>query len=803
MKKRMWIGCTAVMSAVLGYGQAAGGQQNSPATARAVAAPRVILDEYCVACHNDRARRGNLSLEGLDLRNVGKDAETWEKVVRKLRSGMMPPPGLRRPPLAEYAAFRDFLENEIDRNAPRHPGAVVMHRMNRAEYATAVRDLLGVEIDPAQFLPPDDSASGFDNVAGSLTISPTLVERYLTAAARIARMAVGYWKSPAQADYIAPADTSQTQQIEGLPFGTRGGLRVRHTFPGDGEYTFSVQNYALGSFHPGEKIEFLIDGERVALTAYTGVGLTSGMQAVRLDGSIDVRVPVKAGTRWVGVTFQATNYRPSLNLVQEYDRKSLENNVIAQLQYPPAIGVLKISGPFNATRPEDSSSIRKILTCRPMSGANASPIGRSNQQTDASQEKVCAQEIISTLARRAFRRPVEPADMEPLMLFYEEGRADGTFEDGIEMAIRRILASPLFLVRLERERAGLGVGAAYRIDDLGLASRLSFFLWSSIPDDELINLAAKGRLSDRAVLEQQVRRMLQDPRSEALVENFGSQFLNLRNMADTQPDGKFYPNWDDELRNSFRRETELLFESLIREDRNVVDLLTADYTFINERLAKHYGIPNIYGSHFRRVNLGPELDYRRGLFGQGSFLSHTWVQSFRTSPVKRGVWILENILGTPAPSPPPKVPALEDSTAGTARALTLREQMSLHARVEPCASCHKIMDPIGFALENFDADGGWRTTQGGTPMDTTVELWDGQVVTGPVELRKAILRYTPQYVRTFTEKLMTYALGRAVEYFDMPAVRSIVREAGNDDYRFSSIVMGIVKSPQFLMRTKE
>lgn len=752
---------------------------------------RALLDRYCVTCHNDRVKTANLSLQGLELAKVADHAELWERVIRKLRAGVMPPPGIRRPPLAEYEALRDFLENEIDRNALPHPGAVVMHWMNRAEYANAVRDLLGVEIDPALFLPPDDSASGFDNIAniaGSLTISPAVVERYLTAAARIARMAVGYWKSPTQANYIVPGDTSQTQHIEGLPFGTRGGVRVRHNFPGDGEYTLSVQNYSLGAFLPGEKIEFLIDGQRVRLAEYRGVGLTSGMQPPSMDGSIDVTVPVKAGTRWVGVTFQATNYRPNLNLVQEYDRKSLENNRIAQLQYPPAIGLLTISGPFNATRPVDSASIRKILTCRP---------------ADASQEGACAQEIISTLARRAFRRPVDATDKESLMLFYEEGRADGTFEDGIEMAIRRILASTQFLVRLEREPAALEADGAYRIDDLELASRLSFFLWSSIPDDELIDLAAEGRLSDPAVLEQQVRRMLQDPRSEALVENFGSQFLNLRSMAATYPDGRFYPNWDDELRNSFRRETELLFESLIREDRNVVDLLAADYTFINERLAIHYGIPNVYGSRFRRVALGPEMNYRRGLLGQGSFLSHTWVQNFRTSPVKRGVWILENILGTPAPSPPPNVPALEDSTAGTTRPLTLREQMSLHAKVEPCASCHKIMDPIGFALENFDADGSWRTTQGGKPIDTSVELWDGQVVNGPVELREAILRYTPQYVRTFTEKLMTYALGRTAKYFDMPVVRSIVREAENEDYRFSSIVMGIVKSPQFLMRTKE
>ena len=492
----------------------------------------------------------------------------------------------------------------------------------------------------------------------------------------------------------------------------------------------------------------------------------------------------------MGATFLAKNYGPSLNMVQEYDRKSLENNTIRQLQYPPVIGFFRISGPFNAERPVDSASIRKVYTCRP---------------ENLDQEESCANEIVSTLAKKAFRRPVDSQDLEALMEFYERGRADGSFEDGIELALRRILASPQFLVRLEGEPADLATGETYRIDDLELASRLSFFLWSSIPDDELIDVAAQGRLSDPTVLRQQVDRMLADPRSEALVENFANQLLYLRNLPVTFPDGKFYPNWDDELRQSFHRETELLFESIMRENRSIVDLLTADYTFINQRLAQHYGIPGIYGSRFRRVTLGPELDYRRGLLGKGSFLSITFTQNFRTSPVKRGVWILENILGSPAPAPPPNVPALEDSGGDDGRILTLREQMTLHRGMEPCATCHKLMDPIGFALENFDADGSWRTQLGGvagTPIDTTVELWDGAVVTGPVELREALLRYTPQFVRTVTKNMMTYALGRGVEYIDMPVIRSIVRNAEKDEYRFRSIVMGIIESPQFLMRVK-
>jgi hypothetical protein len=460
------------------------------------------------------------------------------------------------------------------------------------------------------------------------------------------------------------------------------------------------------------------------------------------------------------------------------------------LQYYPAIGLLRIQGPFSATRPEDSRSIRKVFTCRP---------------SNAAQEEACAKDILSTLARRAYRRPPTPADLERLMSFYQEGRRESSFEDGIELALRRMLASPQFLVRAEKEPANVATGQPYRITDLELASRLSFLMWSSIPDNELITLANQGKLHNPTVLEQQVRRMLVDPRSQALVENFGDQLLYLRNLPATSPDGVFYPNWDDELRKSFRRETELLFESIMREDRNVVDLLTADYTFLNERLAQHYGIPNIYGSRFRRVTLGPELDYRRGLLGQGSFLSVTWVQNFRTSPVKRGVWVLENILGTPPPEPPPNVPPLEDSKGGPEKILTLREQMTMHRKNEPCASCHKLMDPIGFALENFDADAKWRAKQGGdggVPIDASAELWDGTKVNGPVELRQALLRYAPQFVRMFTEKLMTYGLGRGVEYYDMPVIRSIVREAEKNNDKFSSLLLGVVKSAPFQMRAK-
>jgi len=767
--------------------------QESPRPAGVAAQHRATIDQYCVTCHNDRLKTANLSLQGLDLATVGEHAELWEKVVRKLRAGVMPPPDVRRPSVAEYDGLRDWLEGELDRRAARaaNPGSVVLHRLNRTEYANVIRDLLDLEIDVTTLLPPDDAARGFDNVAGSLTISPTLLESYMTAAARVARSAVGYWKTPTEATYPVANDASQNHHIEGLPFGTRGGLLVRHDFPADGEYKFSIQNFGIGSFIPGEQLEIVIDGERAHLFRYQGVGTSQGMAGDCGDGVLEVTIPLKAGSRAVGATFLATNFRPSLDLIKQYDRKSLENNSIPQLQYYPAIGFLRIQGPFNAQRPDDSRSRRRVFACRP---------------TAPEQEPACAKQILTTLARRAYRRPATAPDVATLMEFYTEGRTAGTFDEGIELALRRLLASPQFLVRAEKEPAAARPGQSYRISDLELASRLSFFLWSSIPDDDLIALASKGQLSNPRTLEQQVRRMLADPRSDALVTNFAQQLLYLRNLPATSPDGIFYPDWDDELRKSFARETELFFESIMREDRNIVDLLTADHTFVNERVARHYGIPNIYGSHFRRVTLGPELDYRRGLLGKGSFLSITWTQNFRTSPVKRGVWVLENILGTPPPEPPPNVPALEESTAGSTKVLTLREQMTLHRANPTCASCHKIMDPIGFALDNFDADGKWRTKQGGeggTPIDASVVLYDGQTVDGPSGLRQAVLRYSPQFVRMFTEKMMTFALGRGVEYGDMPTIRAIARDVAKENNRFSAIVLAVVKSAQFQMRVKE
>jgi len=794
MKKRLLLaGCTALVLAIPGYGQTAGPQKQSAATGAAPAtsatAQRALLDQYCITCHNDRTKRANLTLEKLDLATVGDNPQLWEKVVRKLRAGVMPPPGMRRPELTAYTGLTEWLEGQIDRKAKVNPGTIVLHRLNRAEYANAVRDLVDLEIDPATLLPADDSSRGFDNVAGSLTLSSTLLESYANAAGKVARMAVGYWKTPTERTYIAPSDTSQEYHIEGQPFGTRGGIVVNHVFPADGEYKFSLKEFVLGPYIGDEQIELNINGERTQLFEWNNLKGGNGGGDGDTGGGLEITVPVKAGTHTVGVTFVATNYRPSLDPAKHYARSTLENSRIAGFTNYPEVGLLKIQGPFNALRPVDSRSISKVFTCRP---------------TTATQEEACAREIVTRLTRRAYRRPTTPEDLESLMGFYQEGRKGGTFEDGIEVALRRILASPQFLVRIEKEPASLAVGQTYRITDLELASRLSFFLWSSIPDDEVINLASQGKLSTPTVLEQQVRRMLADPRSEAMVNNFAAQWLYLRNLKATSPVATSYPDWDDSLRQAFRRETELLFESVMHQDRSVLDFLTADYTFVNDRLARHYGIPNVYGSQFRRVTLGQEFDYRRGLLGKGSVLAITSVPD-RNSPVKRGVWILDNILGTPAPEPPPNVPPLEDTTGEPGKILTVREKQTMHRKNEPCASCHKLFDPMGFALENFSADGSWRNKDGGdggVPIDATVELYDGQQVQGPVGLRTALLRYSPQFVRMVTEKLMTYGLGRGVEYYDMPVIRQIVRDASKNNYKFSSIVLGIVKSAPFQMRMK-
>jgi len=750
---------------------------------------QTAIGDYCTACHNSDDYAGSLDLSLLVQEAPAQHAETWERVIRKLRAGMMPPPGEKRPAPADYRALTEALETTIDATAVPNAGSKTLHRLNRAEYANAIRDLLALEIDASLLLPPDTLARGFDNMAGSLTLSSTLLEAYTSAALKVASLAAGYQGSPTEVTFLPPGDSSQTMQLPGQPHGTRGGMSVRYSFPADGLYTFVLQNLRVGTFISGEQLELSIDGERLHLFEYSNLGRGRGEGG---EGDLNVQVPVKAGTHQVGVTFLASNYRPSFSLIKEFDRKSLENEILPGMHNHPEVGLLRIQGPFEATRPTDSPSLRRLYSCHPAT---------------LEEELPCAREILGRLAKLAWRRPVSDLDLVPLMEFWQAGRDEGSFEDGIELALARLLASPQFLVRTEREPANVPVGTAYRISDLELASRLSFFLWSSIPDETLLDVAVAGRLSDPTELAAQVRRMLADSRAAALVDNFAAQWFYLRNLPTTFPDGIYYPDWDDELRLAFAQETSLLFANIIQEDRPITELLDADYTFVNERLARHYGIPNIYGSHFRRVTLGPELDYRRGLLGQGSFLAVTYTQNFRTSPVKRGVWVLENLLGTPPPSPPANVPALEE-TGGDQPITSLREQMELHRQDPTCATCHRLMDGIGFALENFDADGKWRTLEGHprkwdgrvAPIDTKVTLWDGTEVDGPAGLRSVLLRYSPQFVRFATEKLLTYGLGRGVEYYDMPVVRQIVRDAADDDYRFASLVLGVVQSMPFQQR---
>jgi mono/diheme cytochrome c family protein len=750
------------------------------------------LDQYCVACHNSRTKAGGLALDAMDLANVPRDAATWEKVIRKLNTRTMPPLGVRRPEEGRYRALAEWLETQIDRAAAAspNPGRPLLHRLNRAEYANAVRDLLDLDVDVAVLLPPDDSAYGFDNISDALGVSPSLQERYLSAAEKISEAAMG---DPAAGriteTYRVRQDLSQDQHIGGLPLGTMGGTLVRHTFPMDGEYDLQVRFFRTnfgnlrGLEHP-HAVEVSLDGVRIK---YATVGGDEDLRAAfdkptetadEIDGRLAVRVPIKAGPHTVGVVFVENLALADTTRLQPFLRSSADT---LDWTGRPHLDRVTITGPFNATGPGDTPARRRILVCQP-----AAPAG----------EAACARQIITTLARRAYRQPVKDADVEPILDFYKAARRDGSFERGIESALQLILVSPKFVFRVEQDPLNVPPGGVYRISDVELASRLSFFLWSSIPDDELLTVASQGRLSDRAELDRQVRRMLADPKSTAVVANFAGQWLQIRNLKTFLPNSDEFPDFDDNLRQAFARETELFFGSVMREDRNVLDLLTADYTFLNERLARHYGVPGIYGTQFRRVVLAD--DARRGLLGKGSLLLVT-SHATRTSPVVRGKWVLENILGTPPAPPPPNVPALKEPEPGV-RAKTVREQMEEH-RVNPaCASCHKVMDPIGFALENFDAVGAWRSRDGGAPIDASGELADGARVDGVVALRQALVSHPDVFVGTLTEKLLTYALGRGLDYPDMPSVRAIVASASRDDYRFSSIVRGIVNSAPFQMR---
>ena len=798
---------------------------------------RELLDRYCVTCHNGRMRTAGLALDEHDVAAVAAAPAVWETVVRKLRAGAMPPSPRPRPDAATYDRFVGWLEAELDRHAAANPDpgrTEAFHRLNRTEYHHAVRDLLDLEIDVAELLPADGASYGFDNIAGVLGVSPTLLERYLAAARKIARVAVGRPAPSATAEVFRLAsDLPQDDWVAGMPFGTRGGGAFRHTFPEDAEYDFRVtlaRNAGdnLAVFEVPHTVEVSLDGELVR-TFIAGGPPPDGPRDSdqyrgwrdrqrNIDRDWEFRLPVGAGPRELRVTFVRKTAAYPETLRQPYLRP-YTSITGGDTRVQPYLGSVTVTGPFAPAggpqaggdaptavaggppvggdaptaavgRPpaEETPSRRRIFACRPADGSAEA------------EETACARRIVSVLARRAYRRPVIPADLDVLLGFFDDGRREGGFDAGIEMALRWLLASPEFVLRVERDPAGVAAGESYAVSDLELASRLSFFLWSSIPDDELLDLAEAGRLREPAVLEAQARRMLADGRSRALVTSFASQWLYLRNVPAVVPDEDRFPDVGEGLRQAMRRETELFVESVFREDRSVVDLLTADYTFVNERLARHYGMPGVYGSHFRRVPVAHEA--RRGLLGQASILSVTSYPN-RTSPVLRGKWVLENLLGTPPALPPPDVPALEETT-GAGEALSMREATERHRANPVCASCHRLMDPPGFALEQFDAVGRLRTrSAAGTSIDATGELPDGTRFDGAAGLREALAGRPERFVGTLTEKLLTYALGRGLEHYDAPAVRAITRAAAEDGYRFSSLVVGIVESAPFRMRRAE
>lgn len=761
-----------------------------------VARHQAVLNQNCMACHSQAAaERGmdsaqRITLDDLDLADLPAHAEKAERVIAKLRAGMMPPQPMRRPEDGSLQALAAFMEDEIDRNATVHLPPPGLHRLNRTEYANAVEDLLGLRIDPANYLPSDDSSFGFDNMAGTLGLSSTLVEAYVSAAGKISRLAIGEEATPRLAIYRVAEDTSQDYHIEGLPFGTRGGILVEHVFPSDGEYTLTVVPIFGDNMSPqgfgtvrDEKLEVLVDGELIAELDWQGNRRGRGG-----EGGMEVTFETTGGPHEVGVTFLATNFAPLADLNRQFERKTVQTGPTPGFTFFPHVGSIRIEGPFNAMAPQASIPRDRIFICRPSGEAD---------------QRACAEDIIENLATKAYRRPVNDADLEPLMEFYDAGLAEGGFDNGIEMALARILAAPQFLYRIEEVPADVAVGEAYRVDDVDLASRLSYFLWSTGPDAELIELASSGRLSEPGVLDQQVDRMLADPRSKALSANFAGQWLNLRGIEAHSPLPMIYPDFDDPLRQAMRTEVELLFDAIVREDRSVTELLTADFTFVNERLAKHYGIGNVYGSQFRRVVLGEEFDARRGLTGKGAILSTT-SKPERTSPVTRGKWIMEGILGVPPPAPPanvPPLPAPDPNARGANADPSMRQKMLDHRVRADCVQCHQLMDPIGFTLENFDGIALWRSEDNG-PIDAQATLFDGTVVDGPTELREWLVGYSDQFMRVATEKLLTYALGRGVEYPDMPVVRAIAGQAQADGYRFSSLVKGVVHSPPFLMNEK-
>jgi mono/diheme cytochrome c family protein len=762
---------------------------------------KALVDTYCVTCHNQRANIPSgapLYLDAVDVNDLAKDAEVWEKVVRKLGVGAMPPQGSRHPGQPALDGLVSFITTSLDRAAAaaNNPGSYQLHRLNRTEYQNAIRDLLDLEVDVTGLLPPDSSDFGFDNIASVLKVTPALLERYLTAAVRVSALAVGDpGAETTEEKFPVRLDVTQNARVDGLPIGTRGGTMVRYNFPADGEYLLAgflfrpVDNADSGI--EGQEVphefQILVDGE-VAHSALIGgptdhTASRANLTAVReiVEQRMRVRTRVTAGEHEIGFTFVERPAR-SQDIFRPPLRGSQDIHVGSE---PPKLTRATITGPFEADGVSASPSRRRIFVCRPAAAAEEAP---------------CARRILSTIARRAYRRPVSDADMAPILAFYEQGRRGADFDAGIRAALPRILASPSFLFRSESDPAALAVGTAHPVSDLELASRLSFFLWSSIPDDELLDLAIQNRLRASGVIERQVRRMLADPRSDALSKNFPDQWLALRNLATVAPDLIGFPDFDDNLRQAFMRETELLFRAVVREDRSTLDLLNADYTFLNERLARHYGVPGIYGTEFRRVTVTDER--RRGLLGHGSILTLTSVAT-RTSPVFRGKWILTNFLNVPPLPPPANIANVLAPEEQGAAPKSVRERLENHRRNPVCASCHRSMDPIGFALEPFDAVGKWRAkTEDGAPVDASGVLVDGTPVDGPVALRRALLSRPSVFVGTVTEKLLTYALGRGLEPYDMPVVRKVVADAAGNNYRMVSIITGIVESRPFQNRRK-
>jgi mono/diheme cytochrome c family protein len=733
-------------------------QQPPAAAPAAVSAEAAFLNQYCIGCHNQRAKIGGLALDTLDISRVGPASETWEKVVKKIRTGMMPPSGSKRPDRAMLDGFATELESRLDKAVDPKAALVTpaLHRLNRTEYANAIRDLLALDVNVNTLLPADGSSQGFDNLAEALAVSPSLIQGYVSAAMKISRLAAGDTTlPPSQTTFAPPPGLAQDRHIDGLPLGTRGGVVYRYTFPLDAEYEFSLGGRGAA---PGA-LDLTLDGAQI-----------------KVDNPRGFRLKITAGPHTIGVALVDRQRGAGVDEIYSDFRTN------ATFTTPGGVPTLVVTGPFNATGVGDSPSRGAIFSCKPATAAEETP---------------CARTILTTLARRAYRGPVSAAEVNTLLEFYREGRKAGGFDTGIQQALARILVAPRFVYRIEEEPATVASGQTYRLNDVELASRLSFFLWSSIPDDELRELAIKGQLRNPQTLAQQVKRMLADAKADALVENFAGQWLYLRELETVQTEAKTF---DENLRRSFRRETEMIFDAIIREDRSLIDLIDADYTFVDERLARHYGIPNVKGSYFRRVSL-PADSPRRGLLGQGSVLTVTSTAT-RTSPVVRGKWVLENLLGTPAPVPPPGVETNLGGEEG-AKTSSVRERLEAHRASPTCAGCHRIMDPMGFALENFDLVGGWREYDGPSKIDSQGQLADGTPVNGPADLRNAVLSRSDAFMTTATEKLMTYALGRPVHDYDMPTVRAIVRRAGANNNRFSSLIMGIIESDSFQKRVKK